>query len=66
MAVMRIKTCFAWLPKTTFSNQRIFFKKYIRMREYVYGRAGDGPMQLNEFIFLPAEYTMYLLRKSSN
>ncbi len=64
MTVKRTQTLFAWLPTITTSGKRIFFKKYVRQREYVYGLAGEGPALLTEVIFIPKEYTLYLLRKS--
>ena len=58
---------FAWWPiRTTFSNKRIWLKKYVEL-EVRYDSMGVPPRsELSwRLIYTPNEYTLYLLRKDS-
>lgn len=57
-----VKTRFAFLPKTGQNNKRIWFKRYIRHRTFIWGLAGESPVIKEEQNFLPAEYTFWLLK----
>jgi len=60
-----IQERFAWLPvKSTWSNKRIWLRKYIQMDVY-HDSEMSHPIRSNTFTFVYSknEYLLYLLRK---
>lgn len=56
---------FAWWPvRSTFSNKRIWLKKYIELHIY-FDQMGKPPVKGSSWnlIYTQAEYTLYLLKK---